>query len=732
MSDFYNRELTEGEGGSTLTLTVASGRKVMGYQIEMIASNGVGGLLPFRYLTVDGKPRFHYDVTGLVALDRYIESGIRSIRFLAEVLMEISVAAGGLEKYLLEEKCLLLKPCYVFVDPARKGVKLVYLPVEAPDGEQAGFSDFVLDIVKSFRPDDTTSRLFCRRIIEEVKKAGFRYDAFIDFLMDILCFSGAGQNDAPTGYAPAGSISTGVPAVASKQKGGGRLAGMAGMIKRRLHEKNGTGDGFGKTEIIFSAFVSAAIVIVYFVLVSFFPLDMSNGAAIRGAVLLAGVGAELFFLTRFISKPGRKSDSGGKADSRGTIDLESKSDAKAGSGARIGHSGKKNFVDAVHAAANIYDARNAESSAEAGRRPADDLWGNSVAGAGKHEKPRKTGDAAESGESRQEGEPLRYAVGGYRRDPWDMAAVKSGTCESMHYVGGLSEEFADKPSGEFADEPSEESAGDPSEEFVDRLSEEFTDEPSEEFMVGLSEEFTDEPSEEFTGEKPPAGDSGDARGLAPMHSAEKVVPFKPRHGYARESQAAPPRRDFDGIPDDFYYCPSNDVEYEIQYSGHYCDIGYEYEYGHGRDTPHTPQAQPMPYTPYTPRTPHAMQAPGEEAQPADSYPQTVLLPAAKTVDATLLIRDVMRVFGVTLTKNEFTIGRKKEYADLVLDNPAVGKTHAKLCKEGENWYLIDLCSKNGTYLNNIMLENGGKRRLNRSDMITVANVDMIFTPSPDA
>jgi len=108
------------------------------------------------------------------------------------------------------------------------------------------------------------------------------------------------------------------------------------------------------------------------------------------------------------------------------------------------------------------------------------------------------------------------------------------------------------------------------------------------------------------------------------------------------------------------------------------------------------------------------------------YPQTEVLSFVRRVDAKLLIKNNMREYGVKLSENEFVIGRKREFSDLVLDNPAVGKTHAKLVKKGDIWYLKDMHSKNGTYLNNIKLNFGGEKMLDNSDQITVANVDMLF------
>lgn len=52
----------------------------------------------------------------------------------------------------------------------------------------------------------------------------------------------------------------------------------------------------------------------------------------------------------------------------------------------------------------------------------------------------------------------------------------------------------------------------------------------------------------------------------------------------------------------------------------------------------------------------------------------------------------------SFTENEILIGRSSE-CDVLLDNPGVSRTHAKLLRQGERVQVIDLNSGNGTFLN---------------------------------
>ena len=66
-------------------------------------------------------------------------------------------------------------------------------------------------------------------------------------------------------------------------------------------------------------------------------------------------------------------------------------------------------------------------------------------------------------------------------------------------------------------------------------------------------------------------------------------------------------------------------------------------------------------------------------------------------------------------KNEIMIGRNAEN-DIVVENLAVSKLHARIVKQDEAYYIEDLNSTNGTYLNKIRIT---KKDLKDNDIISV-------------
>jgi hypothetical protein len=79
-----------------------------------------------------------------------------------------------------------------------------------------------------------------------------------------------------------------------------------------------------------------------------------------------------------------------------------------------------------------------------------------------------------------------------------------------------------------------------------------------------------------------------------------------------------------------------------------------------------------------------------------------------------------------LGEESITIGKISEEADVVLDDLSVSRIHARILKDGEDYFLEDLNATNGTFKNGLRLKPYEKRKLLEEDEITLGKVTIVF------
>ena len=77
---------------------------------------------------------------------------------------------------------------------------------------------------------------------------------------------------------------------------------------------------------------------------------------------------------------------------------------------------------------------------------------------------------------------------------------------------------------------------------------------------------------------------------------------------------------------------------------------------------------------------------------------------------------------IPLDKPRLTIGRKPDN-DLVIDNPAVSGHHALIFSQGDAFFIEDLESTNGTFVNDAKIQ---KEKLKNSDLVAVGKHVLIY------
>lgn len=80
----------------------------------------------------------------------------------------------------------------------------------------------------------------------------------------------------------------------------------------------------------------------------------------------------------------------------------------------------------------------------------------------------------------------------------------------------------------------------------------------------------------------------------------------------------------------------------------------------------------------------------------------------------------------SIEKSVVTIGKKKEEVDVVLQDSSVSRMHARITREGKEYYLEDLNSTNGTFKNGLRLQPYEKRKLGLGDELRCGRVTLTF------
>ena len=84
--------------------------------------------------------------------------------------------------------------------------------------------------------------------------------------------------------------------------------------------------------------------------------------------------------------------------------------------------------------------------------------------------------------------------------------------------------------------------------------------------------------------------------------------------------------------------------------------------------------------------------------------------------------------NIVLNRTPFTVGRKVD-KDLVIADPRVSRDHAQIMQEGQDFFLIDLGSKHGTFVNGERIQ---KQKLDRGDRLEFGARDsayILFNPA---
>lgn len=105
------------------------------------------------------------------------------------------------------------------------------------------------------------------------------------------------------------------------------------------------------------------------------------------------------------------------------------------------------------------------------------------------------------------------------------------------------------------------------------------------------------------------------------------------------------------------------------------------------------------------------------------------LQQAKEQEACLiLIRGPLQGHRYFINQDELIIGRDPN-AEISIADPSVSRKHAKVIRQGEDVFIEELGSSNGSDINGKKIKKGERCRLSKEDMVKIGNTILKFLPA---
>lgn len=125
------------------------------FEIQMLLSNKIEGMVPFFLLIEDGKNGFVYDITGKQSLDIYIRRKGLKQEVYEKLFCSLKRVHRSIEDYLLDENALLLTEEMIFVDNSGQEFSYCYLPGHTYPVNQA-MQSLLESFLGKAAPNDST------------------------------------------------------------------------------------------------------------------------------------------------------------------------------------------------------------------------------------------------------------------------------------------------------------------------------------------------------------------------------------------------------------------------------------------------------------------------------------------------------------------------------------------------------------------------------------------------
>lgn len=119
------------------------------YQYQMISNNQIPGLLPCKERMIEGKLAIYFDISSRQPLNQLYEVQKFTAGDFKDIFSSMETVFCNMEEYLLDERCLILRPECIFADIQTLQIYFAYNPEGISDDNQfASLAEFFLEHVE--------------------------------------------------------------------------------------------------------------------------------------------------------------------------------------------------------------------------------------------------------------------------------------------------------------------------------------------------------------------------------------------------------------------------------------------------------------------------------------------------------------------------------------------------------------------------------------------------------
>ncbi len=178
---------------SYLILSAKDNSHILDYQVQMLLSNRIGGLLEFNMNNTGDDFNCFYNITSKCTLVNYMSrKKFKRNEFLI-LLLNITNNINHIKDYLLYDSNVLLDERYIYTDPEKGAIYFVYLPFSSYKNDYRAF--FLKMIIELTGFCEEESDNFLQKLLEEIKGDLFSLSSLKSRLERLLGSSGRMEDD---------------------------------------------------------------------------------------------------------------------------------------------------------------------------------------------------------------------------------------------------------------------------------------------------------------------------------------------------------------------------------------------------------------------------------------------------------------------------------------------------------------------------------------------------------